>query len=382
MLLRTYMVEAIATFSDSSVMLWGIELKFVPLSVLAVALFVVFLLRSYITKYRLFTVALVIALNALAQQLTDYYFGHNFYDLQQNWHYLAYALYSYMIYRDLSRRKLPLYKMILITYFSALSLSTFDEFFQKFMSARVFDICDIGKDVYGVYMGIILVYLGGDKPEALLRDYKQIRHKDLRQYYRHPFTLVLMLFVLSLFFVAISSVLTDSEYWYFAVILTIIAFSLFFLIFHLSQFKLARNITLGLLAAAILVQGYFFIKYRDDNIMYNKYGLTIYKGIPIPFFDIMIYQNGFFRPVDKKHYFNLRDQDFFFQKKTDIILIASGAYGKGGRGFSDNRHLFLFNHHLENGTQIIIQKNAEAIQTFNRLKREGKRVLFILHNTC
>jgi hypothetical protein len=96
----------------------------------------------------------------------------------------------------------------------------------------------------------------------------------------------------------------------------------------------------------------------------------------------MIYSNGSFRLVDKKHFFNQRDRDFLMKQKSDIIMIGSGSDGLGGKGFSDPQHLFLFNKWSGTGTQVIIQRNSEAIQTFNRLKSEKKNVLFVIHNTC
>ncbi len=381
-LLRNYMVQAIALASGYSFSVSGIELKVTPTAGFLVVAALLIIYRKYITKKVLLAGMIIVALDALAQQVTDYYFGHNFYDLQQNWHYLAYGLYAYMVYRDLEPRELPLYKIILITYFSALGLSAFDETFQKYISGRIFDICDIGKDVWGTYMGMIFIYFTGERSQILFKGWKKIRHKKLKNYYRHPFTLLVHLFALSFIFLGISSLLTESEFSLLAAVLTVAVFSLIFVIFHLSRYKLSRIILLAVLAAAILAQGYFYLKYRHENIVYTSYGLTVYKGFPIPFFDVMIFQNGTFRLVDKKHFFNRRDRQFFMKKKTDILLIGSGADGLGGKGFSDPRHLFLYNSVSQKAVQVIIQKNSEACKTFNRLKRENKKVLFVIHNTC
>jgi VanZ family protein len=381
-LLRNFLVQAIALLSDSSFSAFGVEIKIIPAAVLLASIALLIIYRRHITKLRLSAVAIVILLDTLAQQVTDYYFDHNFYDLQQNWHYFAYGLYAYMIYRDLHPRGLPLYKIMLITYFSALGLSTFDEIFQKYMSSRIFDVCDIGKDVWGVYAGMILIYFSSKHSQLLFKDWKQIRHEKMRNYYRHPFTLLILMFVLSILFLSTGSVLTEAEYTFLVVILTIVAFSLFFAVLHLSRFKAGKIIIVGILVGASLLQSFFFMKYREKNIVYTRYGLTIYKGFPIPFFDIMIFQNGIFRLVDKKHSFNQRDIRFFLKRKPDIILIGSGAYGQGGKGFGDPRHVFLYNLWAKRATQVIIQKNSEAGKTFNRLKKENKNVLFIIHNTC
>ena len=381
-LLNNYLIQAISMASGSSFSLFGMETKIVPMAALTVFIALLIVYRKHITKLRLLAVAIVIFLNTLAQQVTDYYFDHNFYDLQQNWHYIAYGLYAYMLYRDLSRRNLPLYRIMLITFFSALALSAFDEVFQKYMSSRVFDICDIGKDLYGTLMGMILVYFFGKHSPALLKDWKNIRHRRLKDYYRHPFTLLLLMFSLSFLFLNAGSILTETEFVPLVVLLTAGVFLLFFTVWHFSQFKIGKIILVVILVCATSLQLFFFMKYRDKNIVHTQYGLTIYKGICIPFFDIMIFQDGTLRLVDKKHYFNQRDRAFMLKKEADIILIASGTYGKGGKGFNDPRHEFLYNSRTKKASQLIIQSNSEACKTFNRLKKENKKVLFIIHNTC
>ncbi len=381
-LLRNYLVQTVAIASASSFKLFGTDIRIVPLAALLVLLIFAFNFRKQITKLRLSAVAAVVLLDALAQQITDYYFGHNYYDLQQNWHYIAYGLYAYFIYRDLSRRNMPLYKVMLVTYFSALGLSSFDEFFQRFMSNRIFDICDIGKDVWGTLMGMIIVYCWSRYSQSLFKDWKNVRHKKLRDYYRHPFTLLLLIIVLSLIFLSVGSLLSESDYNLITIVITAVAFILFFAAWHFSQFKTGKIILLTAAGILLLVQGFSFIKYRQDNIVHTQFGITVYKGIPIPFFDILIYDNGLFRLVDKKHYFNQRDRRFFFKKEPDILLIASGAEGKGGQGLADPKHVFLYNPWTRKATQVIIQKTPDACETFNRLKREHKKVLLVIHNTC
>jgi len=380
-LLRNYLVQAISVLSDTSVSPFGVETKVVPVGVILALIVLLIIYRKRISKLSLLAVAIVILLIALAQQVTDYYFGHNFYDLQQNWHYFAYGLFAFMVYRALKFRGLPLYRIMLITYFSAFGLSLFDEFFQMFMSSRIFDVCDIGKDVWGVYMGMILVYFSWH-PQALFKDWKKIRHPRIKNYYTHPFTLLLLLFFLSFTFLNIGSILTETEYAPLVFAIAIITFLLFWAVWHISRYRNGKIVLLGSLTVVILFQSFFLFKYYDKNIIHNRYGLTVYKGIPIPFFDFMVYPNGALRLVDKKHFFNQRDRDFLLKQKTDIILIGSGVDGKGGKGFADPRHLFLYNKWSKSGTQIIIQDNLEATKTFNRLKSEHKNVLFVIHNTC
>ena len=381
-LLQNFLVEMIAKVSGSTVELAGSEIPVLPYLALILLVVCLIIFRSYLTKLRLLAGVIAILMFGLAQQFTDYYFDHNFYDLQQNWHYFAYGIFAFMVYRDLAPRGKSMAKIILITFFSALLFSAFDETFQLYMSGRVFDISDTAKDVWGALTGIVLLYLGISRPGALLADMKRIRQPKLKAYLKQPFSLLFLLFILTLLFLIFSSLLTDFPYWYIVVLLTISSFALFFILFHFSQLNWLKYSILAVLAIVILVQSYFYIKYRSDNIVHNRYGLTVYKGIPIVFFDVMIFPDGTFRLVDKKHYFVHQDRKLFVKQKTDIIIIGSGAYGKGGRGFADKTSQFIYNPYTRRGTQVIIMKTPEACRLFNRLKREQKNVLFILHNTC
>jgi len=381
-LLQNFLVEIIAKVSGSTVELAGSEIPVLPYIAFILLIACLIIFRSYLTKLRLLAGVIAILMFGLAQQFTDYYFDHNFYDLQQNWHYIAYCIFAFMVYRDLAPRGRRMAKIILITFFAALLFSSFDETFQLYMSGRVFDISDIAKDVWGALTGIVLLYIGRSRSNTLKADMKKIRQPKLRAYLKAPFSLLILLFVLAILFLFFSSLLTDFPYWYIAVLFTLGSFAVFFILFHFSQFKGAKYSFLTIFIIIMLVQSYFFVKHRSDNIVYNRYGLTVYKGIPIVFFDVMIFSDGTFRLVDKKHYFYRRDRAFFVRQKADIIIIGTGAYGKGGRGYADKISQFIYNPYTNRGTQVVIMKTPEACQYFNRLKREQKNVLFILHNTC
>lgn len=383
LLLQNFLVEKISELSASSFQLGNTDIPLLPLlaAILAIALIIVY--RSYLTRLRILAIVIVILMIALAQQITDYYFDHNFYDLQQNWHYLAYAIFAYMVYRDLAPRKMPLPKIMIITYLAALGFSTIDEIIQMHISSRVFDIGDIAKDLWGSLLGIVFLYLNIAEPRALASQWKRIRFAKVKDYLSNPSGLLVLMFVLAFLFLCFSSLLTEYEYWGYVVLFTIVGFTIFFALFHFSQKRTIKYIILGAFLAALIFQTYFFARHRSDYITHYRYGLTVYRGIPIPFFDIIIFPDGTFRPVDKKHFFNFRDKDFFLKRRPDIILIASGFEGKGGRGFPVNAPVqFIYNRYIERGTQVIILQNPQACQLFNRLKKEGKNVLFILHSTC
>jgi hypothetical protein len=117
--------------------------------------------------------------------------------------------------------------------------------------------------------------------------------------------------------------------------------------------------------------------------VYHRFGLTVYKGVPVAYFDLMIHTDGTFRLVDKKHQFLVPDRTRFLKEQPDILLISSGEYGRGGNGFASKRtSQFVYNAYSGRGTHVLILNTRDACTTFNRLLKEHKNVLFVLHNTC
>jgi glycopeptide antibiotics resistance protein len=382
-MLKAFLQDAIGQASTLSVDLGGLNLPIVPVVAIAFLVSLLLLLRRHLSWPRVLAGAVAILMIAVAQQITDYYADHNFYDLQQNWHYLAYCLFALVMYLDLKPRGLPAARIMLITYLAAVILSTGDEIFQRHMSHRVFDISDIAKDAWGVLIGIVFLHLGRERTEPLRDEWRGIRQRSPGDYLRHPPSLLVLLLIASLSLLCISSLLTEAAYWRTCILLSIAGAAIAFLLLHVSQYRRVGTTLLLVACAAALAQTVSWHQHRADGIVHNRYGLTVYRGIPIPFFDVMFFPDGTFRLVDKKHYFNQRDQRFLLSKRTDIIIIGSGAEGRGGRGFVDSSvNQFLFNEFTDDGTQVIILRSPDACRLFNKLRRERKNVLFVLHNTC
>lgn len=380
LMLQNFLQTAIGRFSILSYNFLGRDIPYLFSVILLLFIILLILIRRQITFYRAASFLVVLLLLAIGQSSTDYYFKHKFYELQHNWHYFAYGGFAFLAYRYFYFRKFPTEKIILYTFLSAIFLSSFDEIAQVFISDRIFDICDIGKDTWGTVVGIIFV-------QFVLRQGKdmrgwKIRHRHLKDYYRHPFSLLFLEIWYAYFFLSVSSLLTEMQYWFIGITIPMFIFLIFFILFHLSGKAVFRIIIPALLILILLVQAYFYATYKNDNIIYNTYGLTVYKGIPIPFFDILIFENGTFRLVDKKYEFNGRDILTLYSKSSDILLIGSGRDGLGGIGFPEDFEVqFVFHNYTKTGMQLIILKTPEACQTFNRLKQEGYNVVFLIHNT-
>jgi hypothetical protein len=381
-MLRTFLQQGIASLSDLRFTIGAIS---APAMLTTVAVTGAILLAMNIRKVSgagMIAALIVLFMDIVAQQIADYYSAHRFYDLQQNWHYIAYGLFSYMMYRDLKPRGVPLSRIMLITFCYAFLFSTFDEAFQKYINTRVFDIGDIAKDAYGSVAGMTLIALGG-RSKAEFTGTFRIRFPRLREYFRNPLAALVLIFIFALLLLVSGSLLSDDQYFFTALAISAGGFLCFWLLLHLSQFKPGKYALLSLLIIAASIQTYSIIRHRNDGITYSRYGLTVYKGIPVPYFDIMIRNDGSFRLVDKKHSFNLRDRTFFLKERPDILIVSSGFLEKGGDGFATKApSQFVFNSYTRRGTQVIILNTLDACATFNRLKQEHKNVLFILHSTC
>lgn len=372
---------------DISHLMWspfGIEIPIVASFVVAGLIGFLIWQRKKINKVSVSACLVIIAMIALAQNVQDLYGDMSLYDLQRNWHYIAYGGFSFFFFQAFYARGMSKAHMIFYSFVCAIGMSVFDEYFQFFMSNRIFDISDIAKDSYGSIIGLILVLFVAQTWGTVHLSEHTLWQKKIKDYINNPLGALTVTGTFSLTAVLFSPLLTDDRH---APILisTIFAVTLFvLLIIHLLQFPRIRIAIISVAALCLLLLSGSFLMHRNSYINYAKDGLIIYKGLPVVAWDLMIYPSGFPRLVDKKHFFNGQDKQFFLkQKDIDILLFGSGYEGNGAKGFkSDIGTFFIYNEHLNQATQVIILKTQDAVKVYNRLKKEGKRVLFVIHSNC
>ncbi len=382
LLLQNYLQTFIGKLSLYKLNFVGINIPYIVIIALIISVTLIIKNLKHFSKFRIISILVAILLMIIGQKLSDFYFNHAFYELQHNWHYFAYGIFSYIAYRYFKSKNSSDAKIILFTFLTAISISAFDEFIQIHISNRIFDIGDIGKDIWGTIIGMFFIFFVINKGEIIRQGWK-IREKKVRDYLNNPFPILFLEMVFTLILLAVSSQLTNFEYLGYSIFISIVFFLIFFFIFHLSQKKMFKRIFIGFLIIYIIIQGFFFIKYHKEGIIHNSNGITVYKGIPLLFFDVMIFENGSFRFVDKKHDFNTRDKNTIYHHTNNILLIGSGEDGLGGNGFPEKlKPQFVFNIIKLKPLQIIILKTPEACKKYNQLKKEGHNVLFIIHNTC
>jgi len=380
-MLQNYLQLSIAFFSRANFHLGNISIPYILLIALAIILFLFFKFRKLLNKKRILSLSFIILLVFAGHSVSDFYLNMKFYDLQQNWHYIAYGIFSFLMYRYCKTKNTLPNKIILRTLLVAVSLSTFDELFQLFLSSRTFDISDISKDLWGAIIGIVFVFFVIENP-VVLKNKSQIQFDKLKNYPKNTFSVIFYSLILSFIFLICSSLLSEIKYSIIAILITIFVFSTIFFIIHFLQYKTFRRLFTFFFIIATITQAIFFIKYKDKNIVYNSNGITVYKGIVIPYFDILIKPSGCFRLVDKKQIFNKTDIFTIFDYSSDIILIGRGVHGRGGEGLPAPYEVqFLFNPKSKKMVQVINLKNKQACAEYNKLKAEGKNVVFIIHNT-
>ena len=366
-------------------MMWhpfGIELPIV--GSLAVAMFALFILwqRKNITLRRIYGSLVIAGMILFAQWVQDLYSNMKIYDLQKNWHYIAYGAYVYMFFAAFHVRGVSKSKMILLSFFSAVALSSFDELFQFRLSSRIFDISDIAKDSWGAMMGLVSVLFVSETYGSIELRKRSFRWKRINSFLHEPVAAMMVTAVFSLVLILISPLLTEHEYLSECTLISLGIFLPVMTLLYLARFRPFRIGVLSVVGVLALLLAGSFILNIDRNITRASSNIIVYKGMPIPYFDLLIYPDGLPRLTDKKRHFNHQDQRFFMNCNPDILLIGSGYGGTGGKGFRiESGTTVIYNSQARSVMQVIIMKTPEACSTFNRLKREGKRVLFVVHNS-
>ena len=211
LLLQNYLQTFIGKLSIYSFTFIGIDIPFVVLIALILATALIVKNLKYLSKFRIISIGVTVLLMIIGQELSDFYFNHKFYELQHNWHYFAYGIFSYIAYRYFKSKNSSDAKIILFTFLTAISISAFDEFIQIHISNRIFDIGDIGKDIWGTVIGMFFIFFVINKGEIIRQSWK-IREKKIRNYLNNPFSILFLEMVFTLILLAVSSHLTNFEY--------------------------------------------------------------------------------------------------------------------------------------------------------------------------
>ena len=174
---------------------------------------------------------------------------------------------------------------------------------------------------------------------------------------------------------------TEYEYCLLGVLGSIVLFFAAMAVIFFLKRRIFRLTVLGAAVLTVAILAGTIVLNLDEGVEYRSPEVTAYKGVPIPFFDFVVYPSGYFHLIDKKKYFRSQDKKYMLEHEPDIMLIGAGADGSGGQGFDLIRGTyFMFNQTTLRGTQVIILPTPEACKVYNRLRSEGKAVFFAVHN--
>ena len=352
------------------------EIFGIPLALLAIViavLSVIYLSRKYITLNRSIDFVSMLTLMAFFQNRSDFYLNHNLYDLQYLWHYLAYFFLSLVIYRycfhynksEKHRLYMTLYKTILI--------SLFDEGIQVFISNRVFDLSDVAKDACGAVLGLIFIYFVINN-KNIFKEFFGKRNCKFKEFFT-DLTLIHANFIVFVsVYVTISSILSDSQYWY---IMFIITFAIYWLVIAFVYLLFSKwKIFISVVSAMVIIQAVLILVNYNKGVYSLSEEIVSVRGVIIPYFDFLIYSNGYIRLVDKKDKLNAGDIRTITKYSGDILIVASGVEGEGGQGFTcyetDENTRFVYSP-FRNPVQVVVLKNGEAFTEYNKLQNMGKK---------
>jgi len=378
LMLQNFLQNAIGTASRATIKIFTWDIPITVIIAIIILLIISYFLRKWFSKKRLIVIGIIIIFFAIGQLTSDYYFGHHFYDLQHNWHYFAYGIFTYIAFRKLSVKQQPLYKIFYKIFLLSLSISLFDEIIQVFISSRVFDLSDVAKDLWGSIIGCIFVFFCMKEGKGIPN--YTLRQSTLKKYITNPFSLFCLEVIFAYIFLFVSSQLTNEKYIFSVFFITLTLFVLAFLLIHVGRNKYLRWAVRGVFVIVICIVVYAAYN-GSPQTKFVSGGYIKYNGIPLLYFDYMIFPDGAFRIVDKKELFKGRDKQKIENLNPDILLIGTGTKGQGGKGWMDNESSqMVYNRFYNNVYQLIKLPNKKACETYNRLSEEGKKVLFIIYN--
>ncbi len=371
-MLQNYLQSWVKSLSTFHVHLGSLQVPVVVLSATVIVLLVAVVFRKKLSLKVLASVLFAFIWLALGQYISDFYINYSYYDLQNNWHYLAYFVFAFVIHSYLKKRNASTQRINYTIFLLATCISLFDEIFQNLLSERIFDLSDVAKDLWGVVLGLIFINIFREPGKVKEGQQKQLRLSGIHR------SLWFILFF-SICFLVVSSLLTGSEYVGYVIGVTILLFLPLFLILSYYKGKTKKWIH-AVLVFIIATQIVLFGVFRNHNFILHNNLLTIYKGIPLAFFDVVFYPDHTFRFADKKTEFNKTDKETLLQYKPDILLIGAGEKMEGGNGFpmKEKSH-FIYNKYTNSAVQVIILDSKSACIKYNELLEKGLKTLFVLH---
>ncbi len=346
------------------------------------AIIVLLYYRKNLSKNRIIGLLLCFVFLEIGHIIPDFYYGNTIYDLYSNSQILGYSLFAWFYYRLLKYHRKSDAFIIITGFLIALLVSAFGKFLQTTVLSRLLDVSEIGKNIWGIFIGYFFIYFVYEDAKNLRKS--QIIPPKFIQVYSNPSSALLHIGFFSLVFLIFASFLKWPVFINYAVGIPLLIYIVLIFITRALRIKFFRIIVISLFMIIIIVQGFFTIKYWDDNFVYYRENIAVYCGIPIIGFDFVVYPCGLFRPVEKKLEFAASDRDRLAKIGADIILIASGYQSRGAAGYvtpGTNKSDLRYNKYTGDLMHIMVYNTPLALEKYNELKAQGKDILLVVNNS-
>ena len=104
-----------------------------------------------------------------------------------------------------------------------------------------------------------------------------------------------------------------------------------------------------------------------------RFGYLTYNSLPRPLSDLQVRCDGKTRTVEKTHDLKLEDVRWLLEPRPEILIIGDGWDGVV-RPREEIKQI--------EDCEVRIMKTGEAVEEFNKLKRQKKKVAIHVHSTC
>lgn len=135
-------------------------------------------------------------------------------------------------------------------------------------------------------------------------------------------------------------------------------------------FRRKHFIILGIL---LLIPAGWMVANPPGRFGWCSYGYSTFSCWPKPISDFQVRADGTTRTISKTHDLTIDHLQWLLESQPEVLIVSLGWDGvvRPEEAIKARK-----------GCEIHLLKNKEAIELYNRLKREGRRVAIHYHSTC
>ena len=134
-----------------------------------------------------------------------------------------------------------------------------------------------------------------------------------------------------------------------------------------------RKKVIAILTALLVVSGVWLFFNPPGRFGWGCYAYTTYGSIPRPVSDLQVRCDGAVRTVDKTHDLAYDHVRWLLDPMPEILIVGTGWDGVTVPR-SEVKNL--------QGCEVEVLETGDALDRYNRLKREGRKVAIHVHSTC